>query len=112
MARMSPIFRVFAELRRARPEIPAREVLRLAALIVKAHREPESFEIDARAERRAFVALDVDTAFRQANGWRVVDFERRQGMPFGDEIPGAYYRVPARLSGLLGRTSWPRTGTD
>jgi len=45
MTRPSQIRRVVAELRRALgPDVPAWQLLRLAAVIVEAHREPEGFD--------------------------------------------------------------------
>jgi hypothetical protein len=115
MTRPSQIRQIVAELRRALgPEPAAWELLRLAALIVESHREPGGFgfEFDERAGRRPFFALAVDMAFQQDDGWKVVDFESRQGMIFGDDIDDNRYQTQSRLRGFFGRTVWPRIGTD
>jgi len=113
MTRPSQIRRIIADLRQALgPDVPAWEILQLAAIIVEAHREPEKLDFREPAVRPPFFALDVDVAFRRDNGWKVVDFERRQGMIFGDEISDNHYRTQSRLRSLIGPLKWPRTEMD
>jgi hypothetical protein len=101
--RPDQVRRILAELRAALgPEVPAWELLQLAALIVQAHRQPEKLGWRGPAARPPFFALDVDHAFARSGGWKVVDFERRQGMSFNDELPDSYYRAQSKLRGLLG----------
>lgn len=65
------------------PRVPFRDLLRMAAIIVRAHREPERFLLDEGRIRSAFFALEVDIALGDG-GWRVLDFERRLGMSFDE----------------------------
>jgi hypothetical protein len=111
VTRPDQLRRVFVELRAVLPDEPAWRLLKLAAYIVKAHREPESFDFEEFVERSPFFALDVAQAIEDG-GWKVLDFERRQGMSFGDEISDNHHRTESRLRNLLGRTTWPRSGTD
>lgn len=113
MTRPSQIRRIVAELREVLgPDVPAWELLQLAYHFVEAHRAPEIDDYDEPAVRNSFFAAEVDLAFQRDNGWKVVDFERQQGMAFSDELPDSYYRTEARLRSLIGRTIWPRTETD
>ena len=83
MSRPSQIRRVVAELRAVLgPEYPFRDLLRLAAIIVRAHREPEVLD-EGGYVRSAFFAIEVDLAL-QDGGWKVLDFERRGGMSFDE----------------------------
>lgn len=101
--RPSQIRRVVAELRAALgPDVPAWELVQLAGFIVEAHRDPEKLDFREPAPRPPFSALDVDLAFARSEGWKVLDFERRQGMIFTDELPDSYYRTQYRLKRLLG----------
>jgi hypothetical protein len=111
MARPGQFRRIFAELRRARPNASGRELLQLTDYIIRAHREPELIEFNDGYGRRSFFAQDIVSAFEDG-GWRVLDFERRQGMSFDDEISDNRDRVEVRLRPLIGRTKWPRTGMD
>jgi len=111
VTRPDQLRRIFVELRAVLPDEPAWRLLKLAAYIVKAHREPELLDLDGFVERSPFFALDVAQAIADG-GWKVLDFERRQGMSFGDEISENHYRTEVRLRYLIGRTSWPRSGTD
>ena len=111
MTRPERIRRLFAELRRALPDVPGWELLKLARYVEEANREPEA-EIEAPASRSAFFAIEVDAALSRDGGYDVLDFERRQGMVFDDELPDDHCRTEARLRGLIGRTAWPRTETD
>lgn len=110
MRRPSRLARVFGELRHQRPDVPAWLLLRLAAKIVEAHREPEGFEIDETEARLPFFSREVDRAIEDG-GWAVLEADRRRGMAFGDE---SYYddRAEARLRRLTGKTGWRRFGTD
>jgi hypothetical protein len=65
------------------PHVPFRDLLRMAAVIVKAHREPERFLLEEGRIRYGFFSLEVDVAIGDG-GWRVLDFERRLGMKFED----------------------------
>ncbi len=113
MSRPSQIRRLVAELRRALgPDVAAWELLQLANHFLEAHRQPEIVDFEAPASRSPFFALEVDTAFGRDGGFDVVDFERRQGMAFRDELSDDHFRTEARLRGLIGRTAWPRTDTD
>ncbi len=113
MTRPSQIRRIVAELRAALgPDVPAWQLLQLAHHIVDAHREPEIHDFDEPIARNPFFAMDVDLAFQRDNGWKVVDFERQQGMAFDDELPDSHYRTEARLRSLIGHTRWPRIETD
>ena len=112
MARQSQFDRIVAVLRGQRPDAEFRHILRLAALVIKAHREPEVVDHYAPPSRPSFFALEVDVAFRRGGGFGVLNFERRQGMTFSDERSDNHDRVEARIFGLVGRTSWPRTETD
>jgi len=111
MTRPSQIRRIFAVLRRAHPNASGTELLQLAEYIIKAHRDPEFVEFSDGYDRRSFYARDLSSAFEDG-GWQVLEFERRQGMSFGDEISDTRDRVEARLRPLIGRTKWPRTETD
>jgi hypothetical protein len=111
VTRPDQLRRVFVELKAVLPDEPAWRLLKLAAYIVKAHREPEGLDLDGFVERTPFFSLDVVKAIEDG-GWRVLEFERWQGMSFGDEISDNHHRTEARLRNLLGRTSWPRSGTD
>jgi hypothetical protein len=113
MTRPNQIRRIVAELRHALGnDVPAWELLQLARIVLEAHREPEVADFEAPASRSPFFALEVDTAFERDGGFGVLNFEQRQGMAFGDELPDDHYRTEARLRGLIGRTAWPRTETD
>lgn len=113
MTRPSQIKRLVAELRHALgPEPAAWELLQLANLILDAHREPDIIEFEEQASRSPFVALEVDDAFRRGGGFGVLNFERRQGMAFGDELSDDHDKTEARLRGLIGRTKWPRFDMD
>jgi hypothetical protein len=113
MARPSQIRQIVAELRRALgPEASANEILRLAGVIVESHRQPERFDFEDPILRSPFFALDVDTALEQDNGWKVVAFERQQGMAFGDEISDNYHLIRAKIRRFVGPTLWPRSGMD
>lgn len=84
LSRPSQIRRIVAELRAALgPDVPAWELLQLAAKFVEAHREPDAFELDDAVLPRAFHARELDVAFSDG-GWRVLEFERRAGMRFDD----------------------------
>lgn len=111
MTRPDQLRRIFVELRAVLPDEPAWRLLKLAAYILKAHREPEGLDLDGFVERSPFCSLDVAKAIEDG-GWKVLDFERRQGMSFGDEISENHYRTESRLRNLLGRTTWPRSGMD
>lgn len=113
MTRPEQIRRIVAELRQALgPDVPAWELLQLAGIILAAHREPEVGDIEAPPSRSPFFALEVDKAFGRGGGFGVLNFERRQGMKFSDDLSDDHYRTEARLRGLIGRTQWPRTETD
>jgi hypothetical protein len=112
MARRSQFQRIVAELRAQRPDAEYRHLLRLAALFIEAHREPEIVDHHAPPSRPSFFALEVDVAFRRGGGFGVLNFERKQGMDFSDERSDDHYRTEARLRGLIGRIAWPRTETD
>jgi hypothetical protein len=112
MSRPSQLRRIVALLRAQQPDAEYRHLLRLAALIIEAHRKPEIVDFDAPPSRSPFFALEVDVAFRRGGGFGVLNFERRQGMTFSDERSDNHYRIEARILGLVGRTSWPRTETD
>jgi hypothetical protein len=112
MTRPSQLRRIVALLRAERPDAEYRHLLRLAAFIIESHRKPEIVDYAERPSRPSFFALEVDKAFRRGAGFGVVNFEWRQGMTFGDERSDNHYRTEARLRGLIGRVSWPRTGTD
>jgi hypothetical protein len=112
MARQTQFHRIVAVLRAQRPDAEYRHILRLAALIIEAHREPDASDYDAPPSRSPFFALEVDTALRRAGGFSVLNFERKQGMTFDDERSDDQFRFEARLRGLIGRISWPRTETD
>lgn len=101
MPRPNQVFRVFAELRVIRPDVPAWQALRLAEYIVRAHREPESFSLEEAINRPPFFALDVDKAFRYP--WDVLNFEQSQGMLFCDDVSEQDVRAFARLWTLVGR---------
>jgi len=111
MARSSQFARIVAELRAQRPDVEYRHILRIAALVIEAHRKPEIVDYAAPPSRPSFFALEVDKAFRRGAGFGVLNFERRQGMTFDDERSENHYRTEARLRGLIGRVAWPRTGT-
>lgn len=113
MTRPTQIRRLVAELRAALgPDIPAWELLLLARYFLEAHRDPERADFEAPASRSPFFALEVDTAFQRGGGFGVLNFERRQGMTFGDDYSDDHDRTEVRLRGLIGRTAWPRTDTD
>ena len=84
MTRPDQVRQIAVALRRELgPHIPFRDLLRMAAVIVQAYREPERVRLDEGRIRSAFFALDVDVAFGDG-GWRVLDFERRLGMSFDE----------------------------
>lgn len=112
MTRPSQLRQIVALLRAQRPDAEYRHLLRLAALFIEAHREPEIVDYAVPPSRPPFFALEVDKAFRRGAGFGVLNFERRQGMAFDDERADDHFRTEARVRGLIGRTSWPRTGTD
>jgi hypothetical protein len=112
MARQSQFKRIVAELRARRPDAEYRHILRLAALFIEAHREPEIIDYHAPPSRPSFFALEVDVAFRRGRGFGVLNFERKQGMMFNDERSDNREAIEARIFRLVGRTSWPRIGTD
>jgi hypothetical protein len=112
MTRSSQLHRIVAVLRAKRPDAEYRHLLRLAALFIEAHREPEIGDYSAPPSRPSFFALEVDTAINRSGGFGVLGFERKQGMIFDDERSDDRLRVEARLHRLIGRTSWPRTATD
>jgi hypothetical protein len=112
MARQGQFERIVAELRALRPDAEYRHLLRLAWVIIRAHREPEIDNYRAPASRPPFSALEVDVAFHRGHGFGVLNFERKQGMTFGDDHSDNREAIEARLLGLVGRISWPRTGTD
>lgn len=96
MTRPSQLRRIVALLRAQRPDAEYRHLLRLAALIIEAHREPEIIDVEAPPFRPSYHSLALDRAFGDG-GWRVLDFERRQGMSFVDDLPDNHYRAQERL---------------
>jgi hypothetical protein len=111
VTRPDQLRKVFALLCAEFPDEPVWQLLQLAYYILKAHREPETYDFDEGGGRSPFFALDVTEALKDG-GWKVLDFERRQGMSFGDEMSDSHDRAQSRLRRLIGRTSWPRSGTD
>ena len=112
--RPSQIREVYLELRRIfGGQLNAGEVLRLAALIVKAYREPETLDptFDDEYGRLPFVALELDTAMEDG-GWRILEYEGRRGMALTDDLPDNYFAVEARIRGFVGQTQWPRIAMD
>jgi hypothetical protein len=85
MSRPSRIRLIAAELRDILgPDIPFRDLVRMAAIILKAHDEPEKLELDAGYVRATMVSMELDLALGDG-GWRILEFERRLGMRFDDE---------------------------
>lgn len=105
-------WRIVAELRAERPDIEYRQILRLAALVIEAHRKPEVLDLEPPAPRPNYFTLPVDIALQQSEGFGVMAFERRQGMSFSDEHPDDHFQTEAKLRNLIGRVSWPRTEMD
>jgi hypothetical protein len=102
MTRPNQLRRIVALLRAQRPDAEYRHLLRLAALIIEAHRDPDVLNVDAPLLRPSYHSLALDRAFGDG-GWGVLDFERRQGMSFGDDIPEDRYRSQERLRRLIRR---------
>jgi hypothetical protein len=84
MTRPNQLRRIVALLRAQRPDAEYRHLLRLAALIIEAHRQPEVLNIEAPPLRPSIHSMALDRAFGDG-GWGVLRFERSQGMPFGDD---------------------------
>lgn len=88
---------VFVELRRALgTEVPAGELLRLAAALVDAAHPVESHSEDRRSERPAFDQVPLDRAFSDG-GWRVMHRE-------SNWILGAYWDDDPGLPATEGRS--------
>lgn len=100
MGRPSQLRRIVALLRTQRPDAEYRHLLRLAALIIEAHRQPEIVDFEPPPFRPSYHSLALDRAFGDG-GWRVLDFERRQGMSFSDDVADDHYRVRGRLWQLM-----------
>lgn len=102
MKRPTQLLRIVAVLRAQQPHAEYRHLLRLAALIIEAHRKPEVVDFEAPAFRPSYHSLALDKAFGDG-GWRVLDFERRQGMSFNDDL-AEDYRARERLFRLTRRS--------
>jgi hypothetical protein len=110
----SQIREVYKELRRAfGDDVSAAVLLRLAAHIVHAAREPKKLDPSFRDGYRhpTFFSREVDRPMDDG-GWRVMDYERRAGMQFTDDLPENYFAVQARIHRLVGRLQWPITAMD
>jgi hypothetical protein len=103
MTRPTQLLRIVALLRAKRPDAEYRQLVRLAALIIEAHRKPEVLNIEAPSLRPSMHSMALDTAFGDG-GWRVLRFERSQGMPFGDDLPDDYYSAQGRIARLMRRS--------
>jgi hypothetical protein len=101
MTRPTQLLRIVALLRAKRPDAEYRQLLRLAAHIIEAHREPEVLNIEAPPLRPSMHSMALDTAFGDG-GWRVLRFERSLGMRFGDDLPDDYYTAQGRIARLIG----------
>lgn len=103
MTRPNQLRRIVAVLRAQRPDAEYRHLLRLAALIIEAHREPDVLNVDAPLLRPSIHSMALDRAFGDG-GWKVLRFERSQGMSFGDDLPESYYVTRERIVRLMRRS--------
>jgi hypothetical protein len=104
MTRPNQLRRIVALLRAQRPDAEYRHLLRLAALIIEAHREPEVLNIEASPLRPSIHSMAVDRAFGDGGWGGVLRFERSQGMSFGDNLPDDYYVARERIWRLTRRS--------
>jgi hypothetical protein len=99
MTRPNQLRRIVAVLRAKRPDAEYRHLLRLAAIFIEAHREPEVLNIEAPPRRPSFHSMALDAAFGDG-GWGVLDYERRLGMSFADDPAEDQYVRGDRLRRL------------
>jgi hypothetical protein len=100
------IRQVFAELRHALGgEIPAIELLRLAAKLVDATREPSARDDEGVASTRSSIdELPLDKAFADG-GWRIMARDRARGSDHFEDDPCLGARAQSNLNRLLKRAA-------
>lgn len=88
MSRATQVLAIYTELRRvAGPTLAAKDALRLAHLIVRAHYAPDSAgeEWGTPGKLRSLGVLPLDEALADG-GWAVLDYEARRGFVFEDGV--------------------------
>jgi hypothetical protein len=100
------IRQVFAELRHALGgEIPAIELLRLAAKLVDATREPFASDDEGAVSARSSIGeLPLDKAFADG-GWRIMARDRAHRSDYFEDDPCLHARTKSKLDRLMKRAA-------
>jgi hypothetical protein len=105
---------VFAILKQhIKGRMPAGELLRLAFAFIELYRslDIEQYGDLGYSTRESFFAAAVDNAMKDG-GWRIMVHEAKIGMELSDELPDNHLQIRARIQSFIGRTEWPRIGTE
>lgn len=104
MQKSARIRAIFAELRAAGVDAPARDLLRIANYILQSFggEVPDDPSLrEPPTDTRQFFALPVDEAMKDG-GWQVLEFEAKRQLTFEDMTPEARTTFINRIRKALG----------